>query len=390
MEFKASHSGQLPYWEGGSTGDGHPILFLHGWGVAPWVYGSVLKDLSQQFPVIAPCLPGLCWTRSRTRITSHEDLARLVAHFCDAKGITRAHVVGQSTGGGIAASLAALRPSLVQSLVLIDTTGTGGQTVLGTLRGIVFDVILRRLDVRFALSHLRIIGSLVRNMLSAREQLVQVAIMALREDLSPAFAGLTMPTMILWGQCDLLFPLRRAYRLQAQIAGAELRIARSGEHLWSLCRQREAARYILEFVQRWPHPAPIVNTSNPPTSSSMRVSHGRGSTARWRASPPAPHRSAPQRCSGCAALSAAPANPSTMHANPGYRPCRQTPAAAAKVSFRRPCSSQQDPSSQALRPQAGTRRLTSLAHGTRMIAKPTKISAEPNRRCGDSVSPSTR
>jgi pimeloyl-ACP methyl ester carboxylesterase len=253
VEFKASHCGQLPYWEGGSTGDRQTILFLHGWGVAPWVYGAALNDLSLQYRVIAPCLPGLCWTRSQTPITSHSHVARLVADFCDTNDITRAHIVGQSTGGGVAASLAALRPHLVHSLVLIDTTGTGGQSVLGTLRGLVFDVLLRRLDLRFAASQVRIVSSLFRNMAGAREQLLQVAMVALREDLTTVFASLTTPTLILWGEWDLLFPQRRAYLLQEQIAGSEVCIARSGEHLWSLCRQHEAARHILAFISKHPN-----------------------------------------------------------------------------------------------------------------------------------------
>jgi 2-hydroxy-6-oxonona-2,4-dienedioate hydrolase len=250
MDFVHATNGDLPYWIGGPPSTDAPtLIFLHGWGVSPWVYQTILNDLSSDFRVIAPCLPGLCWFRHETPIISHSDLAKLVSQFCTSKHITNAHLAGQSTGGGVAACLAVLRPDVAQSLILINSTGGTPQPLAALLFGVVFDVILRRLDLRTPWSQIRIISSCVRNLAGSRERLLRMAWIASHEDLTVEFSSLNLPTLVLWGQSDLLFPERLGRQMHAKIRGSVIRVVESGEHLWSLCRQHEASGYIRRFIK---------------------------------------------------------------------------------------------------------------------------------------------
>jgi pimeloyl-ACP methyl ester carboxylesterase len=124
--MKSTHIGRqcLPYLDIGLDRPMSPtILFLDGWGVSPRAYRGMLDILAREHRVVAPLLPALTWNRSRTPIKSHRDWADLVARFCAQMGIEAAHVVGQSTGGGVAACLAAAHPGLTRSLTLIDASG---------------------------------------------------------------------------------------------------------------------------------------------------------------------------------------------------------------------------------------------------------------------------
>jgi 4,5:9,10-diseco-3-hydroxy-5,9,17-trioxoandrosta-1(10),2-diene-4-oate hydrolase len=113
-------------------GAGDPVVLLHGGGpgasgVANWRRN--IEALAEAFTVIVPDLPG--YGRS-TREIDHDDpfgdLAAAVGGLLDALDISRAHLIGNSYGGGAALRLALDRPDRVDRMVL---NGPGG---IGTTR----------------------------------------------------------------------------------------------------------------------------------------------------------------------------------------------------------------------------------------------------------------
>jgi pimeloyl-ACP methyl ester carboxylesterase len=74
--------------------------------------------------IIAPDLRGVGRTSLPPIGTSYTD-AGDVAALLDAAGISRATIVGSSMGGRVAMELAATRPDLVSSLVLLCTAHRG-------------------------------------------------------------------------------------------------------------------------------------------------------------------------------------------------------------------------------------------------------------------------
>src|SRR5262249_56189293 len=65
------------------------------------------------------------------------ELARFVIRFLDAVEIRRAHLVGHSLGGAIAAQMALDHPDRVESLALIASAGLGDQIDTGSTEGFV-------------------------------------------------------------------------------------------------------------------------------------------------------------------------------------------------------------------------------------------------------------
>jgi len=118
MPTLSVNSAQIFYQE---TGDGHPLLMLHG-------LGSSGDDWWFQTPVFAPhyrlILPNLRGHQQSSTLrgpTSVFTLAADIAQLMDALGITRAHVLGLSLGGAVAQLLAIHYPAKVQKLILANT-----------------------------------------------------------------------------------------------------------------------------------------------------------------------------------------------------------------------------------------------------------------------------
>jgi len=101
-------------------GEGEPLLFLHGGeGPAP---DEFLAALAPGL-VIAPDLPGFGGTPLPGQWNEMADLADFAADVLDGFGLDRAHVVGHSFGGYVAATLATRAPSRVDRLVLSAPIG---------------------------------------------------------------------------------------------------------------------------------------------------------------------------------------------------------------------------------------------------------------------------
>ncbi|MCZ8146705.1 MAG: alpha/beta fold hydrolase, partial [Roseomonas sp.] len=113
------------YREAGPRGpaEGLPVLLLHGIGSNATGWRYVLDDLGATRRVIAWNAPGYWlsdgFVNEAPRI---EDYADVAAALLAALGVARAHVVGSSFGGLIAAGLAARHAGCVGSLTLLGAS----------------------------------------------------------------------------------------------------------------------------------------------------------------------------------------------------------------------------------------------------------------------------
>ena len=102
--------------------DAPVVLLVHGWGGSGRYWYKTIAQLREHFTVVVPDLPGvgrsLPVRRARTMFDQVAAIEALLAQL----GVTRAHVVGHSMGGGITILLAAKRPDLVEKLVLTSIT----------------------------------------------------------------------------------------------------------------------------------------------------------------------------------------------------------------------------------------------------------------------------
>ncbi len=104
--------------------DGPRVLLLHCFGLSLQVWREVLPFLAHQgFRVAAYDAPGHGKSARPTRPLRLAQLTRVAAGVLDALGWERAHVVGNSMGGGTALFVALDHPERVDRVVLVDSVG---------------------------------------------------------------------------------------------------------------------------------------------------------------------------------------------------------------------------------------------------------------------------
>jgi 4,5:9,10-diseco-3-hydroxy-5,9,17-trioxoandrosta-1(10),2-diene-4-oate hydrolase len=109
-------------------GSGFPVVLLHGGGpgASGWSnFSRNVTPLAKHWRVLVPDLPGF---GKSERITVEDRVfgfyARVVRDFLQALGISQAHFIGNSLGGGTALKLALDHPDHVGRLVLMGTGGS--------------------------------------------------------------------------------------------------------------------------------------------------------------------------------------------------------------------------------------------------------------------------
>jgi pimeloyl-ACP methyl ester carboxylesterase len=101
----------------------HELVLLHGQPGSPADWQPVSARLPAQFHAIAADRPG--YGSSRLPAGGFAANARAVLDDLDARGITRAVLVGHSYGGGVALAAAALAPRRVEAVILLASVGPG-------------------------------------------------------------------------------------------------------------------------------------------------------------------------------------------------------------------------------------------------------------------------
>lgn len=199
------------------------ILFLHGMPGSADSWVPQLARLGSDCRAIALDLPGYGGSSLRPTIDTPRRMAAFLADVMpDALQIDGpAHVVGLSLGGMIAMELAAARPDLVASLVLLDTSPKFGLDGTSTAEGFVASVTGPLaaglpLDEMCAAVMRDLVGpscqpaafdeALAAMRRATAAGLVQAARLIGNHDATATLGQIGAPTLVMTGQDDLAIP----------------------------------------------------------------------------------------------------------------------------------------------------------------------------------------
>lgn len=115
-------SGTLHVREAPATcGDAEPAVLLHGLGGSATNWTDVMGLLQDRLDSAAPDLPGFGWSPPPAdRDYSLRAHAHRVVEFLDQRYAGPVHLFGNSLGGAVATVVAAVRPELVRTLILVS------------------------------------------------------------------------------------------------------------------------------------------------------------------------------------------------------------------------------------------------------------------------------
>jgi pyruvate dehydrogenase E2 component (dihydrolipoamide acetyltransferase) len=202
------------------VGEGPPVLLLHGFGgdINIWVFNQEALSEAPR-TVYALDLPGHGQSSKDVGEGDLDSFVDTVAGFMDVMGIEKAHLVGHSMGGGIAASFALAHPERVESLILIASAGLGEEINGDYIEG--FIAANRRREMKDVLGLLFADPDLVTRQLVndelrfKRMDGVDEALRTTADKLFPDgrqagvpdLSGVEVPMLVIWGSEDKVVPV---------------------------------------------------------------------------------------------------------------------------------------------------------------------------------------
>ena len=258
------------------TGEGPPILLLHGIGRSLEDWDEQHELLSAHHRVISIDMPGFAYSDRRAGAANLAKLAGVLAPFLDSLGVTGAlPVVGNSLGGAVAMTFAVAHPERVSNLVLVDSAGFGqGVTVALRLlavtpvgialtkpnpknstraaESIFYDkkfATADRIQRSYALSlrpgHVKTLLDLAHELGTIRGVRPQW-----RESLLASLRTLAIPTLVMWGDHDHVLPFPQLDAAIAALPGAERHAFPRTGHMPQIEQSEEFASVVQEFLAR--------------------------------------------------------------------------------------------------------------------------------------------
>jgi pimeloyl-ACP methyl ester carboxylesterase len=230
------------------AGRGAPVVLVHGYvGDGRTCWRRQIEALSDEFTVVAWDAPGAGGSSDPPESFGMAGYADCLASFVGRLGLGPVHVAGLSFGGALALELSHRYPAVPMSLVLVSAYA-------GWAGSLPPDVADRRLQQALRLSELtpqEFVETLLPTMFSASTPRADVEgfgasmrefhpcgframARASAEDLRSALPGITVPTLLIYGDRDERAPLEVAEDLHASILDSTLVVLPGAGHVCNI------------------------------------------------------------------------------------------------------------------------------------------------------------
>lgn len=234
-------------------GSGPALLYLHGLSRLS-ADSAFAQMLCEDFSLIAPDHPGFGASSQPEWLDSIHDLAYFYLYFLREMDLRDVHLVASSLGGWIALEMAVRDTSRLASLTLIAPAGV---RVDGQVPGDIFMWSLEEL-ARNSVEDAQLGEAIWQADQAAAEERFRNLQAAARVGWHPRFFNpdlpkwldtIQIPTQIIWGERDRIFPVEYGRRLAELLPNSRLTVMPNCGHLPQIEKTADVARQIRDFAQ---------------------------------------------------------------------------------------------------------------------------------------------
>ena len=252
------------YYEIEGTVDAPPVLLISGLGGDHRGWQPLVSRLKTSYRVITFDNRDVCLSQRAEAPYAIADMAKDTAGLLEAVGIPRAHVVGLSMGGAIAQELAISFPNLVDRLVLLgtytagDPRGTALFREFASMRRMLPSEDYLRLTLPLIYTHQEYqLPNFIEGIVNDRlEDPLHQEDDAYERQMEATIAfqsrgrldRISCPALLVFGEEDIMTPMRFARELVRDIKGSKLIILEGTGHGFTRTRFRETATLIDGFL----------------------------------------------------------------------------------------------------------------------------------------------
>lgn len=227
MERFVSIYGQNLYFD--DSGKGKVVVLLHGYLESKVIWSELARELSQDYRIICPDLPGHGKSDLTEPIATMELLARRVKELLDILQVDRCVMLGHSMGGYVALAFAELFPAYLSGFGLVHSHPFADsdekraarlndvELILSGLKEAIIEMSIPRLFANDNVSRMK--GTVERWKQMARSTansgiIASLRGMAARTDRSNILENLYVPGLLVFGRKDNLIPNEVALRVE--------------------------------------------------------------------------------------------------------------------------------------------------------------------------------
>ncbi|UTH38324.1 alpha/beta fold hydrolase [Pseudomonas sp. KHPS1] len=254
----------IHYYRGGPA-DGETLVLIHGFAADKDNWLRFSRHLTDRYQVIALDLPGFGDSDRPAGSYDVGTQAERLASILEALGIERAHLLGNSMGGHIAALYAARYPQRTQSLALFDNAGVeapfkseffallerGQANPLVVRQAEDFQRLLQFVFVEPPYLPESLQRHLAERSMANREHYGQVFQQLVERyiPLEPELPKIEAPTLLLWGEQDRVLHVSSIEVMRPLLRHSSVAVMPGVGHAPMLERPQESALLYRRFLQ---------------------------------------------------------------------------------------------------------------------------------------------
>lgn len=251
MKHHLTREGKYNYIE---TGEGPVIIILHGLMGGLSNFSDVTDFFSQNgYKIIIPELPLYSMNILKTNVKS---FANYLADFIEYKNLKDFILLGNSLGGHIALYYTKLYPNKAKSLIITGSSGLYESSLgSGYTKRSDYEVIKKKAQDVFydpEVATKELVDE-VYETVNDRNKLVKtlaIAKSAIRHNMSEELPNIKTPTLLVWGENDLVTPPEVATEFKSLLPNSKLKWIKKCGHAPMMEHPKEFNRILFDWLSK--------------------------------------------------------------------------------------------------------------------------------------------